>query len=80
MERFNIDFSEEGLGKFSMSVGQRMKSQLLDKLAASGLAGRVKLTFVENRHGVPVDFHLEGSASDVADAKRALGLDETKRP
>ena len=53
MERFNIDFSDEGLGKLSKSVGQRMKSQLLDKLAASGLADRVKLTFAENEHGCP---------------------------
>lgn len=78
MERFNIDFSEKSLGQLSKSVGERMKAQLLEKLAASGLAERVKLTFVENGHGVPVDFHLRGSADDVAAAKKALRLTEEK--
>ena len=75
METFNVDFSDEGLGKLSRSVGQRMKAQLAQKLAAAGLGDRVKLTFTENGHGVPADLHFAGSADDVAKAKEALGID-----
>jgi hypothetical protein len=72
MQTFNIDFSGDEL---SRKVGQRMKDQLAHKLMSAGLADRVKLTFTENEHGVPVNFHLEGSSVDIAKAKEALGID-----
>jgi len=72
MQMFNIEFSGDEL---SRKVGQRMKNQLVQKLIAANLADRVRLTFTENGHGVPVDFHLEGSIADVAKAKEALGID-----
>ena len=55
MKTFDIDFSDDGLSKLSRSVGARMKAQLVEKLAAAGLADRVKVTFSENGHGAPVD-------------------------
>jgi hypothetical protein len=76
MKTFDIDFSDDGLSKLSSSVGARMKRQLMEKLAAAGLADRVKLTFTENGYGVPVDFHFDGSPDDVAKAKEVLRLDE----
>ena len=75
MEKFNIDFSDEALTELSMSVGSRMKTQLLEKLAAAGLGDRVKLTFTENGYGIPVTFEFDGSPDDVARAKKVLRLD-----
>jgi hypothetical protein len=72
MQTFNIDFSGDEL---SRKVGQRMKDRLAHKLMSAGLADRVKLTFTENGHGIPVDFHLDGSSADIAKAKEALGID-----
>jgi hypothetical protein len=71
MHRFNIDFSSDEL---SRKVGQRIKDQIAHKLQSAGLANRVKVTFVENGHGVPIDFDFEGSSDDVAKAKEALGI------
>lgn len=76
METFDIDFSDDGLTKLSKGVGNRMKNQLAEKLAAAGLGDRVKLTFTENGYGVPVNFHFEGSAEDIAKAKEVLRLNE----
>jgi hypothetical protein len=67
MHRFNIDFSSDEL---SQKVGQRIDRRLL----SAGLADRVKVTFVENGHGVPIDFDFEGSSEDVAKAKEGLGV------
>lgn len=72
MQTFNIDFSGDEL---SRKVGERMKDRLAQKLISADLAHRVKLTFTENGHGVPFDFHLEGSTDDVAKAREALGMD-----
>jgi hypothetical protein len=71
MHRFNIDFSSDEL---SRKVGQRIKDQIAHKLQSAGLADRVKVTFVENGHGVPIDFDFQGSSDDVAKAKEALGI------
>lgn len=71
MHRFTIDFSSDEL---SQKVGQRMKDQITDKLLSAGLADRVKVTFVENGHGVPIDCDFEGSSEDIAKAKEVLGM------
>ena len=71
MHRFNIDFSSDEL---SRKVGQRIKDQIAHKLQSAGLADSIKVTFVENGHGVPIDFDFEGSSDDVAKAKEVLGL------
>jgi hypothetical protein len=76
MKTFDIDFSDDGMGKLSGRVGSRMKNQLLEKLAAAGLADRVTLTFTENGYGVPVDLHFDGSPDDIAKAKKVLRFDE----
>ena len=76
METFNIDFSDEGLSKLSKSIGNRMKKQFAEKLAAAGLGDRVTVTFTENGYGIPVNFHFAGSAEDIATAKEVLRLNE----
>jgi hypothetical protein len=72
MHRFDIDFSSDEL---SRKVGQRMKDQIAQKLQSAGLADRVKVMFVENGHGVPIDCDFEGSSEDIAKAKELLGID-----
>ncbi len=71
MLRFNIDFSSDEL---SNKIGQRVKEQIAEKLASAGLAGRVKVTFAENGHGVPIDFELEGLPDDLTKANEVLRL------
>lgn len=71
MHLFNIDFSSDEL---SQKVGQRMKDQIAHKLLAAGLADSVKVRFVENGHGVPIDCDFEGSPEEVAQAKEVLGF------
>jgi hypothetical protein len=51
-----------------------MKDQIADKLLSAGLSERVKVRFVENGHGVPIDCDFEGSPEDVAKAKEVLGI------
>ncbi len=71
MHRFNIDFSSDEL---SQKVGHRMKDRIAQRLQSAGLAERVKVTFVENGHGVPIDFDFVGSSEDVEKAKEVLGV------
>jgi hypothetical protein len=71
MHTFDIDFSSDELSK---KVGQRMKDQIAEKLISAGLADRVKVSFIENGHGVPTDFEFEGSPDDIAKAKEVLRI------
>jgi hypothetical protein len=72
--KIRIDF---GSDEFSAKVGERMKDRFLRRLASAGLADKVKITFVDNGHGVPCDFQLDGSPEDIGKAKAVLGVRET---
>jgi hypothetical protein len=71
MITFKMDFDDD---KFRRSVGKQAKESINSKLAAAGLSHKVKVTFTEDSHGVPLKVNISGDEDDVAKAKKILGV------
>jgi hypothetical protein len=74
MFTFKMDFDSDGIRK---KVVAAVKEKIRSKLAAAGLAGRVKVTYTEDVQGFPSKINLSGSEEDVAKAKQVLDIKES---